>query len=609
VLVGSLFAVIYGGYALAFWYGWKLTLPGDDGSPPEYNVGKIIQIFFSIIIAIFSLSTAAPFIAILTTGRSAAYEIFNIINRKPEIDTLSSEGKILDSLEGDIKFYDVEFNYPSREEVKVLKKINFNIKSGTTVALVGSSGCGKSTCIQLLQRFYNPLNGSISINDVNINDFNIQWLRSQIGVVNQEPILFETTIKENISFGKPDATDQEIQLAAKNANAHNYIMKLPEKYDTLVGNRGSQLSGGQKQRIAIARALISNPKILLLDEATSALDNESEAIVQAALDRASLGRTTIIVAHRLSTIRNADVIFALENGQVAESGTHSQLMEKKGVYYNLVLTQTQSNLDEEGNDENNSNDKNNNRNEKFKVSHDIDIDKHDENAFKRTQSLIEEEENKKKNEEIVKKENEKSYSMLQVFGLNKPEWFYILLGSIGSFIVGIENPAFSYIFAKAINVFSLCSIDDQEKEIYLYCFLFIGIGLIHLVFFALSNGLFGLSGENLTRRLRSNGMKAMLKQDIGWFDQPENNVGTLCTKLSTEASAVKGATGVRIGFLMTIIGNLGIGVTLSFIYAWPIALCIMGFIPFVMIGGSLQMKMSTGFAGKDKEHLEKAGKV
>lgn len=216
------------------------------------------------------------------------------------IDPESDKGEKPIDFIANIEFNNVSFTYPSREQVQVLNNICFKIKSGSTVALVGSSGCGKSTCIQLLERFYDPIEGSILIDNKKITDLNLSWLRNQLGVVNQEPILFGTSIIENIKYGKQDATEAEIITAAKKANAHDFIMELPQRYETLVGNRGSQLSGGQKQRIAIARALVRNPKILLLDEATSALDNESEAIVQAALDKARMGRTTIIVAHRLS---------------------------------------------------------------------------------------------------------------------------------------------------------------------------------------------------------------------------------------------------------------------------------------------------------------------
>ena len=216
---------------------------------------------------------------------------------------------------------------------------NLNVEVGKTIALVGPSGCGKSTVMQLIQRFYDPSSGEVLVGGKDVRSLNTKWLRQHIGLVSQEPVLFDTTIAKNIMYGNEDATEEEMHTAAVNANAHDFISKLPDGYNTLVGEAGTQLSGGQKQRVAIARALVRDPKILLLDEATSALDTESESIVQQALDRACTGRTTIIIAHRLSTIQNADVIASVEGGKVIEQGTHSELMDKGGLYYELVTAQ------------------------------------------------------------------------------------------------------------------------------------------------------------------------------------------------------------------------------------------------------------------------------
>ncbi|CAF4325445.1 unnamed protein product, partial [Adineta steineri] len=232
----------------------------------------------------------------------------------------------------------------ARQEAPILNKLSLKFPSGKTVALVGASGCGKSTTIQLIQRFYDPEHGQVLLDGRDIKTLNVAWLRSQIGIVSQEPVLFTGSIEENIRFGNPNATDDEVQAAAKMANAHEFIMDLPENYKTTSGDK---LSGGQKQRVAIARALVSKPKILLLDEATSALDNTSERVVQDALDRAKEGRTTIVIAHRLSTIRNADLIVGLERGQVIEAGNHDDLMAKKGLYYELVTAQTQKEKEKE----------------------------------------------------------------------------------------------------------------------------------------------------------------------------------------------------------------------------------------------------------------------
>ena len=233
-----------------------------------------------------------------------------------------------------IKFTNVKFHYPSRKEALLLKGLSLGVQPGQTAALVGPSGGGKSTIVQLLQRFYDPVEGNITIDGVDLKDFDLRWLRSQIGLVSQEPILFEGTVAENIRYGKYNATEEEVIDAAKMANAHNFIVNdLDKGYDTTVGERGAQLSGGQKQRIAIARAILKNPKILLLDEATSALDSESEGLVQDALDKLMIGRTTVVIAHRLTTIRNSDVINVIAQGKLIESGMHLELL----VSYNTIV--------------------------------------------------------------------------------------------------------------------------------------------------------------------------------------------------------------------------------------------------------------------------------
>ncbi|CAF4738551.1 unnamed protein product [Rotaria sp. Silwood1] len=240
-------------------------------------------------------------------------------------------------MNGDIHFHNINFAYPTRSDILILRNLTLMARAGEITALVGSNGSGKSTCISLLLRFYEPLSGHITINDQAITDCNIKQLRQKIGIVNQEPILFATSIYENIRFGKENATRIEIEEAACQANAHDFIMKLPNKYDTIVGERGVQLSGGEKQRVALARALVKQPALLLLDEATSALDNANEKIVQEALDQACKGRTTIVIAHRLATIQNAHHIYVLHNGHVIEEGTHEILMSQEGSRYREMM--------------------------------------------------------------------------------------------------------------------------------------------------------------------------------------------------------------------------------------------------------------------------------
>ncbi|KAI5393785.1 hypothetical protein KIW84_060774, partial [Lathyrus oleraceus] len=246
------------------------------------------------------------------------YKMFETIKRKPEIDTYDPNGKTLEDIQGQVELKEVYFSYPARPEELIFNGFSLHIPSGTTAALVGQSGSGKSTVISLVERFYDPQAGEVLIDGINLKEFQLRWIRGKIGLVSQEPVLFSSSIKENIAYGKDGATIEEIRFASELANAAKFIDKLPQGLDTMVGDHGTQLSGGQKQRIAIARAILKNPRILLLDEATSALDAESERVVQEALDRIMVNRTTVVVAHRLSTIRNADMIAVIHRGKMVE---------------------------------------------------------------------------------------------------------------------------------------------------------------------------------------------------------------------------------------------------------------------------------------------------
>lgn len=322
--------------ALGFWYGGRLMGSG------EYTMFQFFVCFSAIIFGAQSAGTVFSFAPDMGKAKQAAAELKALFDRKPEIDSWNQEGEKLDGVEGTIEFRDVHFRYPTRPEQPVLRGLNLTVKPGQYVALVGASGCGKSTTIALLERFYDPLAGGIFVDGKEISNLNINNYRNYLALVSQEPTLYQGTIRENILLGaaRDDISEEDVVKACKDANIYEFITSLPEGFNTVCGSKGALLSGGQKQRIAIARALIRDPKILLLDEATSALDSESEKVVQAALDAAAKGRTTIAVAHRLSTIQKADIIYVFDGGKIVERGTHSELLARKGRYFELVSLQS-----------------------------------------------------------------------------------------------------------------------------------------------------------------------------------------------------------------------------------------------------------------------------
>ncbi len=320
---------LFGSIVAVVWYGVQLSISG------EMSVGQLITFVLYSTFVGASFGGIAELYAQIQKAIGATERVFELLEEDPE-KINSREAKEQQKINGDVSFKDVTFSYPSRKEIKVLKGVNFTAKFGQKIAIVGPSGVGKSTIASLLLRFYDIDAGKIEIDGKNIYDFDLETLRGNMSIVPQDVILFGGTIKENIAYGKPNATQDEIELAAKQANALNFINGFPEKMETIVGERGIKLSGGQRQRIAIARALLKNPRILILDEATSSLDSESEKLVQEALEILMEGRTSIIIAHRLSTIRSADQILVLDNGIITEQGTHQELLAlENGLYKNL----------------------------------------------------------------------------------------------------------------------------------------------------------------------------------------------------------------------------------------------------------------------------------
>ncbi|XP_057857948.1 ABC transporter B family member 19-like [Cryptomeria japonica] len=333
--MGAVMAISYSSWALLCWYGGILTRKGI------YKPADILSSLLNMLFGVVAIGYAVSSLTFIVKGVAAYKKIMEIINQTPILKDNMIDGPEADQLEGIIKFKNVCFSYSSRPDAIVLHDFNLLIPARKTLALVGGSGSGKTTVISLLERFYEPTQGQILVDELDIKRLNTKWLRQQIGLVSQEPVLFSISIKENILYGKEDANEEEVMAAAKASNAHDFITNFPEGYNTKVGERGAQLSGGQKQRIALARAILKNPKILLLDEATSALDSASERLIQLTLNELMIGRTTVVIAHRLSTIKKVDTIAVMKDGCIVEMGSHDQLMAKEdgGAYFSLINLQ------------------------------------------------------------------------------------------------------------------------------------------------------------------------------------------------------------------------------------------------------------------------------
>ncbi len=322
---------LFGGIVAVMWYGATLVAEGT------MSVGDLVSFVLYTTFIGGSIAGLGDIYGQIQKAIGSSERVLEILGEEPEVSTADFQQV---PVQGHIEFERVGFHYPTRPEVEVLKDINFSVKAGDKVALAGHSGAGKSTLIQLLLKFYNTEKGKISIDGKPIQTWNLKQLRSSIGIVPQEVLLFGGSIRENIAYAKPDATEDEIIMAAKKANAWQFISQFPEGLETKVGERGVKLSGGQRQRVAIARAILKDPAILVLDEATSSLDAESESLVQQALDELMKNRTTIIIAHRLATIRKVDKIYVLKEGKIVEEGTHDDLaLKEEGFYANLVKLQ------------------------------------------------------------------------------------------------------------------------------------------------------------------------------------------------------------------------------------------------------------------------------
>ncbi|KAK7376713.1 hypothetical protein VNO80_02127 [Phaseolus coccineus] len=580
--VGFTYGLLFCAWALLLWYASILV------RHHKANGGKAFTTIINVIFSGFALGQAAPNLGSIAKGRAAAANIMSMIASASSNSKRLDDGTVVPLVAGEIEFCEVCFAYSSRSNM-IFEKLSFSVSAGKTIAVVGPSGSGKSTIVSLIQRFYDPTSGKILLDGYDLKNLQLKWLREQMGLVSQEPALFATTIAENILFGKEDTDMDKVIQASMAANAHSFIQGLPDGYQTQVGEGGTQLSGGQKQRIAIARAVLRNPKVLLLDEATSALDSESELIVQQALEKIMSDRTTIVVAHRLSTIRDVDTIIVLKNGQVVESGTHLELMSNNGEYVNLVSLQASQTL---------SNSRSISRSESSRNS---SFREPSDNLTLEEQLMLDTRGELQSSDQHLPSKTTSAPTILDLLKLNTPEWPYAILGSVGAILAGMEAPLFALGITHILTAFYSPQSSKIKQEVDRVALIFLGVAVITIPIYLLLHYFYTLMGEHLTARVRLLMFSAILNNEVAWFDKDENNTGSLTAMLAADATLVRSALADR---LSTIVQNVALTVTafvIGFTLSWKLTAVVVACLP-LLIGASITEQLFLKGFGGDYSH-------
>jgi len=623
MMIACMMLILYLNYGLAFWMGSRFLVNG------EVALSKVLIVMMAVMLGAFNLGNVAPNSQAFITALGAAAKIFSTIDRNSPIDPSRDEGAKIENVKGTIRLENIKHIYPSRPEVVVMEDVSLTIPAGKVTALVGASGSGKSTIVGLVERFYSPIEGTVYLDDVDIATLNLRWLRQQISLVSQEPTLFSTTIYENIRHGligtkwENESEEKQRELifeAARKANAHNFVSELPEGYETHVGERGFLLSGGQKQRIAIARAIVSDPKILLLDEATSALDTKSEGVVQAALEAASEGRTTITIAHRLSTIKDAHNIVVMASGRIVEQGTHDELLEKRGAYYNLVTAQAIAAVNEMTAEEEEALNKeeeqilirkastpNQPQPDSDRPSGAYAADPDDDIGARLGRTTTQKSVSSmaiaaRKSEAPTKYKLGTLIKLIASF--NKEEWKTMLVGLVFSILCGLGNPTQAVFFAKLISVMSVpvndLTIPTIQSETSFWCLMYLMLAFVQFISFTGNGILFGKCSERLIHRVRDRSFRTMLRQDVEFFDRDENSAGALTSFLSTETTQVAGLSGSTLGTILMVSSTLVSACALALALGWKLALVCIATMPVVISCGFLRFWMLAHYQRRSK---------
>ncbi|KAL3441309.1 ATP-binding cassette multidrug transport protein [Aspergillus insuetus] len=583
VLYAGEFFCVYAGYGLAFWQGIRMYARGEIDEP-----GAVVTVIFAVILAATSMTQIAPQIVQITRAASAAQFMWEVIDHEPSIDALSISGKQPESCRGGICFSNISFSYPTRPQVRVLENFSLDVPANKTTALVGPSGSGKSTISALLERWYDPVEGGVLLDGVNIRELNLRWLRTNVRIVQQEPTLFNGTVFENVAYGLSGTeyikASREEQLervveACKAAYAHDFIESLPEGYDTQVGERASVLSGGQKQRIAIARSIVSDPKVLILDEATSALDPRAEKIVQEALDNVSASRTTIVIAHKLSTIKKADQIVVLSKGQIIEKGTHEELDLAGGTYHRLIKAQ--------------------------------DLGKVTTGGGARPQEEDSVEEVPVTNMPSAKAESARdtsaleletdsigSQSLLSCIAILVKErrelWIEFVIVVIACIVGGGSYPVLAFVFARSLDAFQNADTAEMIDQGEFFALMFFVLALVILAVYATLGWVTNIISTAVVYAYRMQMLRSYITQDMTFYDQPSHTTGSLVSHLSTKPTSLQELLGFNIGIIIIAVVNILSSSILSIAVGWKLGLVVLAgaMIPITFCG-YLRIRLET----------------
>ncbi|KAL2829227.1 P-loop containing nucleoside triphosphate hydrolase protein [Aspergillus cavernicola] len=583
IMSGTVYFCIFSGNALAFWQGYRMYLSGEIDA-----VGDVFTVVLCTVIASSSINLFFPQIQFVAGAIAAAAEFFRIMDKPSQLDPLSDTGLKPNECTGIINVDDVSFSYPSRPMAQVLQGFTLSIPAGKTTALVGASGSGKSTLVGLLERWYEPTRGCITVDGTDVTKLNTKWLRSQISLVQQEPILFQGTVFQNVAKGfleaqKALSCEEQLRLvqeACKSSFAHEFIQALPEGYSTYLGERGGTLSGGQKQRVAIARSIVSDPKILLLDEATSALDPQAERVVQEALNQVSSSRTTVMIAHRLSTVKNADNIAVISNGRVVEQGTHEELIAFDGSYAALVkaqnlhssLTQAQQgrSLDEQKG-----------------------IDTSDEHPLAHSGTLTTNEKQLPEDKDGTISGKKRSIWEILFLMLREQKSIYVHLAIIAfaCVIAAATHPAQAILFSRLIEIFTPNGEPDSNSANF-YSLMFFIIALGNLLAYAIVGAVCTIVSQKVTHCYRSELFQRIIHMDIEFFDQRENTSGALASNLLTVPNNLQELISINIFVQLILLISLVASCCLALGYGWKLALVmIFAGLPVLIGAAFIQLRL------------------